>query len=355
MAGLEDNLRRVPPQNLEAESSVLGGILLENDALNVVLELLRTGDFYRESHRKIFRAMIELSDRSEPVDIIILSECLKNRGELEAVGGAAYLASCNDFVPTAVNVGSYAGIVKEQSQRRELFKLFQEAVGRVDSEDPLILASEMTSQLLRINPTRPNVVRIDSLLRECLKDLEKAYESNGRIVGVPTGLQEFEKYYGGISRGDLVMLGGRTSQGKTSLAGTIAINAATLGYPVAFVSAESHPKKIGLRLISQSSQVENVRLQVGLLNDPDFGKITAAVGRLSDLPMWFIGGLRSWEVIKAHLRAIKLREPNLSLVIIDYVQLLSAPVSEKKRYLEISKISADAKGLAVEFNAAVGF
>src|SRR5205823_7757130 len=130
MAGLEDNLHRVPPQNLEAESSVLGGILLENDAINVVLELLRTGDFYRESHRKIFRAMIELSDRSEPVDIIILSECLKNRAELEAVGGSAYLASCNDFVPTAVNVGHYARIIKEQSQRCQLLKLFSDGINR---------------------------------------------------------------------------------------------------------------------------------------------------------------------------------------------------------------------------------
>ena len=115
MAALDDNLRKVPPQNLEAESSVLGGILLENDAINVVLELLRPEDFYRESHRRIFRAMIELTDRSEPVDLITLSECLKNRGELEAVGGSAYLASLADFVPTAANISYYARIVREKA------------------------------------------------------------------------------------------------------------------------------------------------------------------------------------------------------------------------------------------------
>jgi len=117
MAGLEDNLRKVPPQNLEAESSVLGGILLENDAVNIVLELLRPEDFYRESHRKVFRAMIELTDRSEPVDLITLSEYLKSRGELDAVGGSAYLASLADFVPTAANIAYYARIVREKSAR----------------------------------------------------------------------------------------------------------------------------------------------------------------------------------------------------------------------------------------------
>jgi len=120
VATIDDNLRKVPPQNLEAECSVLGGILLENDAINLVLELVRPEDFYRESHRKIFRAMIELSDRSEPADIITLSECLKIRGELEAVGGSAYLASLNDFVPTAANIGYYARIVREKAILRHL-------------------------------------------------------------------------------------------------------------------------------------------------------------------------------------------------------------------------------------------
>ena len=151
-----------------------------------------------------------------------------------------------------------------------------------------------------------NVWPIDKLVTECLKDLEEAYHSNGRIIGVPTGLKEFEKYYGGISRRDLVVVGGRTSHGKTSFAGTVAKNTAGLGYPVVFVSAESDPKKIVMRLLSQASQVENIRLQVGMLGDSDFNKITAASGRVANLPMSFFGGLRSWETIKALLRALKL-------------------------------------------------
>jgi replicative DNA helicase len=141
--------------------------------------------------------------------------------------------------------------------------------------------------------------------------------------------------------------------GKTSFATTIGKTAAERGYPLAFVSAESPPSKIVLRLLSQASGVENVRLHTGILRDADFGQLTDAAGRLAKLPMWFLGGLRSWERIKAWLRGIKLREPNLALVIIDYAQLLSAPVGEGKRYLEVSKISAESKGLALELNSAV--
>jgi replicative DNA helicase len=344
---------RVAPQNLEAETAVLGAVLVDPDCINDVLGILRPEDFYRETYGKIFRAMVELTERGEPLDLLVLNDFLGARNELESVGGAAYLASCNEAVPSAVNIGYYARIVKRTFQQRELVRLLNQTIDRAYSDDPLVVASEIISQLLRINPAQSHVSGIDELLTECLKDLDKAYQSKGRIVGIPTGLRELEKYHGGMSRGDLVVAGGRTSQGKTSLAGTIAKNAAALGYPVAFVSAESNPKKVVMRLLSHASQVENVRLQVGILADSDFGKITAAAGRLANLPMWFIGGLRSWETIKAHLRALKLREPNLSLVIIDYARLLSAPVSEKKRYLEVSKISAEAKGLALEFNAAV--
>jgi replicative DNA helicase len=353
---LRDNLRKVPPQNLEAESSVLGAIFIDSDCINEVLAILKPEDFYRESHRKIYRGMVDLAERSEAIDLVTLSEHLKVRNELEAIGGTAYLAGLADFTPTAVNVRYYARIVQKKSQLRDLISLCTEAAerGYEEQDDPLILASDVTSALLRLNAaSRSNVSRIGDLMVECMKDLDKAYKSKAPIVGIPTGLEQLEKYYGGMSEGDLIVTGGLTSQGKTALAGTIAKNTAARGYPVAFVSAESPPKKIVMRLLSQASSVENVRLQVGALGDGDFPKIVTAAGRLSDLPIWFIGGLRSWEMIKAHLRALKLRQPDLALVIIDYAQLLSAPVAEKKRYLEVSKISADAKGLAVEFNAAV--
>ncbi len=347
-------MHNVAPQNLEAESAVVGAIIENPDCLNDVIGILRPEDFYRESNAKILRGMIELSERGDPIDLLTLNDLLKAKGELEAVGGAAYLASCRDSMPSAANVAYYARIVKKTYQSRELARLLNQTLDRISSEDdPLLITSEIVSELLRINPTQSNVLPIGKLVTECLKDLQNAYHSHGRILGIPTGLHGLESRFGGLSRADLVVLGARTSQGKTSLAGTIAKNAAALGYPVAFVSAETDPKKIVLRYFSGEAQIENVRLQVGMLNDSDFPKIAAAAGRLSDLPMFFIGGLRSWDKIKAHLRALYLREPNLAMVVIDYAQLLSAPVAEKKRYLEVSKISAEAKGLAVEFNAAV--
>ena len=344
----------IAAQNLEAEGSVIGAVLAFPESIHEVLAVLRPEDCYRESHAKILRAMCEMTERGDPIDLLTVADLLKAKGELDAVGGAAYLAACHDATPTAANVVYYARLIKKASQSRELVALFRDATERIQSaDDPVMVAAEVASQLLQVNPVRSNVSHIETLITECLKDLQKAYETKGRIVGIPTGLKEFESLHGGISREDLILIGARTSQGKTSLAGTIAKNTANLGYPVAFVSAESNPKKIAMRLISEAAQVENVRLQFGILAERDFGNIAAAAGRLAALPIWFVGGVRSWETIKAHLRAIKLREPNLSLVIIDYAQLLSAPVAEKKRYLELSKISSEAKGLAIELNAAV--
>jgi replicative DNA helicase len=268
-------LRKVPPQDLETESSVLGAVLLEPPCLNDVMALLKAEDFYLEGHRRIFRAFLEMSERNQPIDTITLGDYLKTKNELEAVGGSAYLCTLAEFVPTAVNVLSYAKIVKRQSQLRSLISLFMESAerGYTGNDDPLLLASDVCAELLRINPTsRPHVSRIGDLMTACLKDLDNAYQSKGRIIGVPTGLEELERYYGGISKDDLIVVGGRTSQGKTALAGTIAKNAAVRGYSVAFVSAESDPKKIAMRLLSQASQVENVRLQVGVLAESDFPK-----------------------------------------------------------------------------------
>ncbi|HWO43343.1 MAG TPA: replicative DNA helicase [Candidatus Eisenbacteria bacterium] len=343
------------PQNLEAEYSVLGGILLDNSAIVSVLEILRPEDFYLESHRRIFRAMGELLERRVPVDLITLSDLLKVRGELEAVGGSSTLASLADTVPTAANISYYARIVKQHSEQRKLIELLGEGIEQAYSgaEDGSTIVGNVMEKWLGLQTGRTRGDHISDLVPICLKEIEKAYESKGRLLGVPTGLSEFENSCGGIFRGDLVVIGGRTSMGKTSFATTIAKNAAERGYPVAFVSAESPPSKIVKRLLSQASGIENVRLQAGILRDQEFRKLMDGASRLAKLPIWFRGGVRSWSTIKAWLRAVKLKEPGLALIIIDYAQLLSAPVEEKKRYLEVSKISSESKGLALELNAAV--
>jgi replicative DNA helicase len=177
MAALDDNLRKVPPQSLEAESSVLGGILLENECINQVLEVLRAEDFYRESHRKVFRAMIELSDRSEPVDLITLSECLKNRGELEAVGGTAYLASLADFVPTAANIAYYARIVREKSILRNLITAATEIATRgfedqANVEEFLDSAEKVIFDISE-KKIKASFVAVGDMIKDTLKTVEK--------------------------------------------------------------------------------------------------------------------------------------------------------------------------------------
>jgi replicative DNA helicase len=343
-----------PPQNLEAERSVLGGILRDNESIVQVQEILRAEDFYLESHRKMFQAMAELADRSAPIDLLILSDLLKAKGDIESIGGTASIAQLAEEIPTAVNIAHYARIVKRCSEQRSAISILQRGIehARLSGADVSDVVATLTSQLLKLQGTTRQGFHISELLPRCLKEIENAFHSKGRIVGVPTGLSEFELSYGGLSRGDLAVIGGRASMGKTSFATTIAKNAAEQGFTVAFVSAESPPSKIVLRLLSQASGIENVRLHTGILRDSDFGKLIAAAGRLADLPMWFLGGTRSWELIKTWLRGVKLRDPKLALVVIDYAQLLSAPVEEKKRYLEVSKISAESKGLALELNAA---
>jgi replicative DNA helicase len=295
----------VQPQNLEAEWSVLGAILTDNEATNRVLEILnRDGDeFYIESHQRVFRAMIDLADRGEPIDLITLGDLLKSRGELDGIGGTATLAQFNEKLPTAVNVTHYARIVKEHAQRRKLISTLRGGLNQAYSlEDPAAITGALISKLVSLQSRRPQEFHIRELLPAVLNEIERAYENKGRIVGVPTGLKEFENSYGGISRGDLVLIGGRTSMGKTSFATCVGKNAAEQGYPLAFVSAESPPAKIVLRLLSQASGVENVRLHAGILRDGDFGKLTNAACRLAKLPVWFLGSVRSWETIKVWLR-----------------------------------------------------
>src|SRR5215510_8396053 len=218
MAALEDNLRKVPPQNLEAESSVLGGVLLDNEAINQVLELLRPEDFYRESHRKVFRAMIEITDRSEPVDLITLSEFLKSKSELEAVGGAAYLASLADFVPTAANISYYARIVREKAILRSLISTATEIATRGYEEqnnvEEFLDSAEKVIFDISEKKIKASFIAVGDMIKDTLKHVEKLYQRKEMITGVPTGYDELDKLTAGLQAADLVIVAGRPGMGK---------------------------------------------------------------------------------------------------------------------------------------------
>jgi len=359
MAGLEDNLRRVPPQNLEAESSVLGGILLENDAINVVLELLRTGDFYRESHRKIFRAMIELADRSEPVDIITLSECLKNRGELEAVGGSAYLASLNDFVPTAANIYYSARIVREKSILRHLINATTEVATKgydgTGNVEELLDSAERAIFDITEQRIKGSFVKVGDMMKDSIKMVEKLFERKTMITGVPTGFKDLDTKTAGLQPADLIIVAARPGMGKTAFSLNIASHAAFSGYGVAVFSLEMAKEQLALRLLCSEARVDNSKVRTGYLSDRDFPKLATAAGRLHDA-LIFIDDTPAISVLELRAKARRIardREKKLGLIIVDYLQLMRGTGAAQNREQEISEISRSLKALAKELNVPV--
>jgi replicative DNA helicase len=265
MANIDDNLRKIPPQNLEAESSVLGGILLENDAINLVLELLRPEDFYRESHRKIFRAMIELTDRSEPADLITLSESLKNRGELDAVGGSAYLAALADFVPTAANISYYARIVREKSILRSLISTATEIATRGYEEqgnvEEFLDTAEKVIFDISEKKIKASFIAVGDMIKDTLKTVERLYERKEMVTGVPTGYEDLDKLTAGLQPSDLVIVAGRPSMGKTAFSLNIATNAAFTGVGVAVFSLEMAKEQLVLRMLCSEAHVNNSKVR----------------------------------------------------------------------------------------------
>jgi replicative DNA helicase len=347
----------IPPQNLEAEASVLGAILIENEAISSVLEILKPEDFYRQAHEKICRAMIELSDRREPIDLITLSDCLTARGDLASIGGSAYIASLHESTPTAANIVYYSRIVKEAADKRNLLVALLETEQAIHSsgDDLLTIAGRLSSYLSRLNDGTARHFRpITEIVIETLKRIEQAHELGSLVTGIPTGFRLYDQGLGGIHPGELVIIAGRPSMGKTAFAGDVAKGAAERGYGVAFITAESPAHEIIQRLMARATGIENRDLRRGKLEDRDFPMLVARSGTLGKLPIWLLHSERSWDRIKAKMRSLKLKEPKISLVIVDYVGLLSAPVSKGgERYLEIGRISSEAKSVAIELE--VGF
>ncbi|HEY6368209.1 MAG TPA: replicative DNA helicase [Candidatus Binatia bacterium] len=354
MAGLEDNLRKVPPQNLEAESSVLGGILLENDAVNIVLELLRPEDFYRESHRKVFRAMIELTDRSEPVDLITLSEYLKSRGELDTVGGSAYLASLADFVPTAANIAYYARIVREKSILRSLIRTATDIATRGYEEqgnvEEFLDTAEKVIFDISEKKIKASFVAVGDMIKDTLKTVERLYERKEMVTGVPTGYEDLDKLTAGLQPSDLIIVAGRPSMGKTAFSLNVAANAAFAGVGVAVFSLEMAKEQLVLRMLCSEARVNNSKVRSGYLAERDFPKLANAAGRLHEA-LIYIDDTPAISVLELRAKARRLvrdRTKKVGLIVIDYLQLMRGMGGASNREQEISEISRSLKALAKE-------
>ncbi|MBW2557753.1 MAG: replicative DNA helicase [Deltaproteobacteria bacterium] len=358
MKDVDYSLHKVPPQNLDAEQSILGGVLLDNNALNNVLEILGGGDFYSEAHRKIFSAILELYEKNEPSDLITLSSILRDRKHLEGVGGEVYLASLVDGVPSAANIAYYAKIVKEKAILRGLIgaatHILNKSYDAGSDIDAVLDEAEHAVFEISENKIRPAFFPIKEIVKDTFKNIEKLYEKKALITGISTGFQSIDEITSGLQNSDLIIVAGRPSMGKTAFAINIAQNAAVEnGVSVAVFSLEMSKEQLALRMLSSDGKVDSQRMRRGFIGDMDWPKLTAAAGRLSEAPI-FIDDTPAISVLEIKAKARRLKaESGLDLIVLDYLQLMRGRDASAPREQEISEISRSLKALAKELNIPV--
>ncbi|HKC55705.1 MAG TPA: replicative DNA helicase [Vicinamibacterales bacterium] len=349
---------RTLPHNLEAERSVLGAILVHNDAFNTAAQVIDGRDFYRDAHRRIFDRMVTLSERSEAIDFITLKEELSRGGELDAVGGPAYVASLVDGVPRATNVEYYAKIVKEKATLRNLIYAANKIVANAyeaEQESDLIL-DEAESLIFAVADDRlkAGFVPMRTLVNESFPKIEQLFEHKRLVTGVPTGFVDLDEMTRGFQGGDLIIIAARPSMGKTSLVLNIAQHVAVQPQMVVgFFSLEMSKESLFIRLLTSEAQIDSHRLMSGHIAERDYGRISQALERLSSMGL-FIDDTANVGVLEMRAKSRRLQsEHGLSLLVVDYIQLMSARGRYENRTLELASISRSMKGLAKELNVPI--
>jgi len=354
------DLRKLPPQSIEAEMSILGGILLDNQAINKVQEQITVEDFYRESHRIVYRAMCELAERREPCDLITLSDLLQSQKKLEEAGGAAYLAMLVEYVPTAANIVYYCKIVLEKSLTRQVISTATDIVTK--GYDPQIgvedLLDNAQQQIFEIAENRQKNAfsHIKDILKTTIDNIEMLYHKKEHITGVPTGFIDLDDKTAGFQRGDLIIIAGRPSMGKTAFALNIcqyaAIHASEPA-PVAVFSLEMGKEQLVTRLLCSEAKIDASRLRTGHLLDSDWERLIRGAGHLNDAPIYIddTPGITVQEM-RAKARRLK-ADKGIGMIMVDYLQLMQGSSGSESRQQEISEISRSLKGLAKELNVPV--
>ena len=352
--------RKLPPQSIEAEMSILGGILIDNEAINRALEIITPDDFYRETHRKIMRAMIELNTRNEPCDLITLTSILKKKGELEEAGGGAYLATLVDYVPMAANIAYYCKIVKEKGITRKLISAATEIVSQgfedqVDVEELLDNAQKVIFEISE-NKLRPAFYPVGAILKDTIKNIEKLYEKKEHVTGVPTGFVDLDEMTAGFQRGDLIIVAGRPSMGKTAFALNISQNAAIHAeqpHAVAVFSLEMSKEQLVTRLLCSEARIDAGRLRTGHLIESDWEKLARGAGKLHESKI-FIDDTPAISVLEMRAKCRRMKaEHNIQMIMVDYLQLMRGSSNPESRQQEISEISRSLKALAKELDVPV--
>jgi replicative DNA helicase len=349
---------RTLPHNLEAERSVLGAILLHNDAFNLAAEVIDSGDFFRDAHRRIFDKMATLSERGDAIDLVTLKEELGRTGEVDEVGGPAYIAALVDGVPRSTNVAYYARIIKEKATLRNLIfsanKILASAYEAEEEPETILDQAEHAIFSIAEDRVRDGFVSLGDLAKSSLDTIERLHARKELITGVPTGFTDLDEMTSGLQPADLIIIAARPSMGKTSLVLNVAQHVGTkTNLTVGLFSLEMSKEQLFLRMLTAEARIDAHRLRRGFLGERDWGRLSQAIGLLGDAKI-FIDDSAGIGVLEMRAKCRRLASQHgLDLVIVDYIQLMQGRGRFENRTLELASISRSLKGLAKELNVPV--
>lgn len=350
-----------PPHSVEAEQAVLGGLMLDNLRLEAVREVLSDKDFFRDDHRQIFRMMCDLSEDSQPLDVITLSEELHRHDELERVGGLGYLTELAANTPSAANILAYANIVRERSTLRQLISVAQEISKSgynplgLDADDLLQIAEKRVAEIAEDRPKEGGLLELNELLKSTVQRIDELFRSGSDLTGVSSGLEDLDKRTSGWQPGELIILAARPSMGKTALAlNFVESSIFTQARPTLVFSMEMPSASLVMRMMSSIGRIDQGKIRNGKLTEEDWPKLSAAVSKLKDKPLFIddTPGLSPTEM-RARVRRIAREHGNPGMIMVDYLQLMQLSGPSEGRTQEVSEISRSLKAMAKEFDCPV--
>ena len=359
MSAKEVPAGKVPPQNLDAEKSLLGAVLIDEETLADISEHVTAKDFYEKRHAVIYAGMMRLYEKHKPVDLLTLTEELKRKNEIELIGGSAYITELTNYVPTAAHAEAYAELVAQKAVRRRLIKASGEISELGYNEDTTTqeLLEKAEAELFSVSDQslKQDLVSIESILTESFDRMEELHRNKGTLRGVRTGYRDLDNMTAGLQRSDLIILAARPAMGKTTLVTNLAYNVATIAkQPVLFFSLEMSKEQLVDRMLADASGVDAWNIRTGNLSDDDFSKLSEAMGEMAEAPI-FIDDTPGMTVLEIRTKARRaMHEQPLGLIIIDYLQLMQGSGRDNgNRVQEVSEISRGLKLIARELNVPV--
>ncbi len=352
---------KVPPHSIEAEQSVLGGLIIANDAWDNVADLITPADFYRADHRQIFEQMIRLVDAETPVDVITLAESLNNTGELEQVGGLPYLTDLASNTPSTANIRAYASVVRERASLRAMIgaaNRIADSCYNTEGRDSVELLDDAERQIMKITEERPKVggpEEVNPLLKRAVEKIDELFNTEGDITGLTTGFAKLDEQTSGLQTSDLIIVAARPSMGKTTFAMNLVENAIMAqDKPVVVFSMEMPAESIVMRMLSSIGRINQTKVRTGKLDEEDWPKLSAAVSKLKDRPLFIddTAALTPTEV-RSRVRRIYREHGQVGMIMLDYLQLMQVNGVGEGRTAEISEISRSLKSIAKEFECPV--